>query len=75
MTLEMSLPESWDTAVVLGASISGLLAARVLAEFYRDVIVVERDVLPDGPVPLFYPSTLLRVAPKSRKGLRATASA
>ncbi|OBA82081.1 2-polyprenyl-6-methoxyphenol hydroxylase-like oxidoreductase [Mycobacterium sp. 1164966.3] len=28
----------------------GLLAARVLADFYSTVTVVERDVLPDGPV-------------------------
>ena len=36
-------------AVVLGASMSGLLAARVLADFFRTVTVVERDVLPDDP--------------------------
>lgn len=36
-------------AVVLGASISGLLAARVLAEHFSQVTVVERDRLPvDG---------------------------
>ena len=34
-------------AVVLGASMAGLLAARVLAEFYESVTVVERDELPD----------------------------
>lgn len=28
---------------------SGLLAARVLADFYRTVTVVDRDVLPDEP--------------------------
>jgi 2-polyprenyl-6-methoxyphenol hydroxylase-like FAD-dependent oxidoreductase len=33
-------------AVVLGAGVSGLLAARVLCDFYRTVTVVERDVLP-----------------------------
>src|SRR5262249_7372560 len=37
-----------EHAVVLGASMSGLLAARVLADFYRTVTVVERDVLPTG---------------------------
>jgi 2-polyprenyl-6-methoxyphenol hydroxylase-like FAD-dependent oxidoreductase len=36
-----------ERAVVLGASMGGLLAARVLADFYRTVTVVERDVLPD----------------------------
>ena len=35
-------------AVVLGASMSGLLAARVLADHFDTVAVVERDVLPDG---------------------------
>ena len=45
----MNSPESRDTAVVLGASITGLLAARVLADFYSNVTVVERDILPDGP--------------------------
>jgi 2-polyprenyl-6-methoxyphenol hydroxylase-like FAD-dependent oxidoreductase len=38
-----------DHAVVLGASMGGLLTARVLADFYRTVTVVERDVLPDTP--------------------------
>ena len=32
--------------VVLGASMAGLLAARVLADFFDSVLVVERDVLP-----------------------------
>ena len=39
-----------ECAVVLGASMGGLFAARVLAEFYRSVTVVERDVLPDDAV-------------------------
>jgi len=37
-----------EHAVVLGASMGGLLAARVLADFFETVTVVERDVLPDG---------------------------
>ena len=44
------MPGSGQTAVVLGASIAGLLAARVLADFYGTVKVVERDVLPEQPV-------------------------
>ena len=36
-----------DHAVVLGASLAGLLAARVLADAYRRVTVVERDQLPE----------------------------
>jgi 2-polyprenyl-6-methoxyphenol hydroxylase-like FAD-dependent oxidoreductase len=35
-----------ERAVVLGASMGGLLAARVLADFFETVTVVERDVLP-----------------------------
>ena len=38
-----------ERAVVLGASMGGLLAARVLADFYETVTVVERDALPDEP--------------------------
>jgi 2-polyprenyl-6-methoxyphenol hydroxylase-like FAD-dependent oxidoreductase len=37
-----------DHAVVLGASLAGLLAARALADAYRQVTVVERDPLPQG---------------------------
>ena len=35
-------------AIVLGASMAGLLAARVLAERFEDVWLLERDALPDG---------------------------
>ena len=38
-----------EQAVVLGASMAGLLAARVLSEFYGTVTLVERDVLPEVP--------------------------
>jgi 2-polyprenyl-6-methoxyphenol hydroxylase-like FAD-dependent oxidoreductase len=38
-----------DRAVVLGSGMAGLLAARVLSEFYDSVSVVERDRLPDYP--------------------------
>jgi 2-polyprenyl-6-methoxyphenol hydroxylase-like FAD-dependent oxidoreductase len=44
------MPKLGDHAVVLGASMGGLLAARVLADFYRNVTVIERDELPDDPV-------------------------
>ncbi|GGR19662.1 NAD(P)/FAD-dependent oxidoreductase [Streptomyces aurantiogriseus] len=39
------------TAVVLGGSHTGMLAARALAEFVDRVVVVERDELPDGAEP------------------------
>lgn len=37
-----------EHAVVLGASMAGLLTARSLADFFDTVTVVERDPLPDG---------------------------
>ena len=37
-----------EQAVVCGAGMGGLLAARVLSEFYGTVTVVERDKLPDA---------------------------
>jgi 2-polyprenyl-6-methoxyphenol hydroxylase-like FAD-dependent oxidoreductase len=36
-----------DRAVVVGGSIVGTLAARVLSEFYREVVVVDRDTVLD----------------------------
>ena len=38
-------------AVVLGASMAGLVATRALADFYETVTVVERDALGDGAEP------------------------
>lgn len=38
-------------AVVVGASVAGLLAARVLSDGYRTVTVLERGSLPGDPVP------------------------
>ncbi|WP_201392714.1 NAD(P)/FAD-dependent oxidoreductase [Ktedonobacter sp. SOSP1-52] len=38
-------------AVVIGAGIAGLLATRALAEYYEQVLVVERDALPAEPRP------------------------
>ena len=40
-----------DHAVVVGASMAGLLTTRVLADHYDRVTIVERDLLPDGPGP------------------------
>ena len=39
-----------DHAVVLGASMAGLAAARVLADTYEQVTVLERDALPAAAV-------------------------
>ena len=38
-------------AIVIGASIAGLLAARVLSERYPDVLLLERDPLPEQAAP------------------------
>jgi hypothetical protein len=40
------MPELGERAVVLGASMGGLDAARVLADFFRTVTAIERDLLP-----------------------------
>jgi 2-polyprenyl-6-methoxyphenol hydroxylase-like FAD-dependent oxidoreductase len=42
------MPEIGDHAVVVGASMGGLLAARVLADSYRRVTIAERDRLPES---------------------------
>lgn len=38
-----------ERGVVLGGSVAGLLAARVLSGHAREVVIVERDELADGP--------------------------
>ena len=38
-----------DRAIVIGGSMAGLLAARVLSGSFREVILIERDALPGGP--------------------------
>ncbi|WP_462413233.1 FAD-dependent oxidoreductase [Neobacillus sp. Marseille-QA0830] len=40
-----------EKAIILGGGISGKLAARVLSDFYQEVIVLERDSEPSGPFP------------------------
>jgi 2-polyprenyl-6-methoxyphenol hydroxylase-like FAD-dependent oxidoreductase len=45
------MPKIGQHAVVCGASMAGLLAARVLTEYYDRVTVIERDRLADDPVP------------------------
>lgn len=39
------------SAIVLGASMSGLLTARALSNHCRHITIVERDLLPDGAEP------------------------
>jgi 2-polyprenyl-6-methoxyphenol hydroxylase-like FAD-dependent oxidoreductase len=47
MTSSVMRKQTGDHAVVLGASMAGLLAARVLSETYRKVTLIDRDVLPE----------------------------
>jgi 2-polyprenyl-6-methoxyphenol hydroxylase-like FAD-dependent oxidoreductase len=49
--LECTMTPVGRHAVVIGASISGLLAARALSEFYETVTVLERDRFPKADVP------------------------
>jgi flavin-dependent dehydrogenase len=47
----MAARRNGSRAVVMGASIAGLCAARVLAERFDSVCLVERDPLPPAPAP------------------------
>src|SRR5271154_2038324 len=38
-------------AIVIGAGMGGLMAARALADHYDEVTIFERDALPDSPEP------------------------
>jgi 2-polyprenyl-6-methoxyphenol hydroxylase-like FAD-dependent oxidoreductase len=38
-------------AIVIGGSIAGLLAARVLADYFEQVTIIERDRFPEKPAP------------------------
>jgi 2-polyprenyl-6-methoxyphenol hydroxylase-like FAD-dependent oxidoreductase len=44
-------PKTLDTACVLGGSIAGLMAARVLADHARAVVIIERDDVQTGGSP------------------------
>ncbi|MCW3467023.1 FAD-dependent oxidoreductase [Chitinophaga nivalis] len=47
----MDQQSSRHHAIVIGGSITGLLAARVLADHFEKVTVLEKDTLTDTPVP------------------------
>lgn len=46
---DMTQGHETGRAVVIGASMAGLLAARVLADHCDEVVVVDKDELPDSP--------------------------
>lgn len=39
-----------DRALVIGGSIAGLITARVLSDYFDDVVILERDAVEDRPV-------------------------
>ena len=50
-SLAQLAPRVGEHAIVIGASFTGLLMARVLSSYFTSVTIVERDRLPDGPEP------------------------
>ncbi|MCW5609916.1 MAG: monooxygenase [Rubrivivax sp.] len=51
MSRPLPSPTRRGRAAVIGASIAGLLAARILAERFDEVVLLERDPLPEGAAP------------------------
>lgn len=49
--MDPTTPRAPRRAVILGASMAGLLAARVLSEHFDDVVLLERDELPATAAP------------------------
>jgi len=47
MTTE--LKQTDNSAIVIGGSISGLIAARILTKHFDKVVIIERDRLPSKP--------------------------
>ncbi|NSL86161.1 hypothetical protein ECE50_004930 [Chitinophaga sp. Mgbs1] len=45
----MDKPKIRGNAVVIGGSIAGILSARILADYFESVTIVEKDILPDIP--------------------------
>jgi 2-polyprenyl-6-methoxyphenol hydroxylase-like FAD-dependent oxidoreductase len=40
----------WERAIVMGSGVAGLLAARVLSDFFQEVVLIERDAHLTGSV-------------------------
>ena len=41
----------FERAIIIGGGISGKLAARVVSHFFKEVMIIERDYEPQGPIP------------------------
>jgi glycine/D-amino acid oxidase-like deaminating enzyme len=76
----MEMQSGRGHAVVIGASIAGLATARVLAERFARVTILERHVQPSGaasiapPTRLLRPSLIARVLRAQRQWRRVEAS-
>ncbi|MCQ6281315.1 NAD(P)/FAD-dependent oxidoreductase [Bacillus sp. EB600] len=42
---------SRNKAIIIGGGIAGKLAARVLSDFFKEVVIIEQDQEPEGPFP------------------------
>jgi 2-polyprenyl-6-methoxyphenol hydroxylase-like FAD-dependent oxidoreductase len=58
-----------DHAIVMGGSIAGMLAARILADHFERVTIVDRDTLPDSPEPRKGAPQMAHVHVLLRRGL------
>ncbi len=47
----MSKPTQPGRAVIVGASVAGLFAGRVLADHFDEVVLVDKEALDQGPTP------------------------
>lgn len=59
--MQTNRPTTYNHALVIGGSIAGLLAARVLSDYFTQVTIIERDQLPAG-------ATTRKGAPQGRHG-------
>jgi 2-polyprenyl-6-methoxyphenol hydroxylase-like FAD-dependent oxidoreductase len=42
--------EKTQRAIIIGGSMGGLLTAKVLSQYFKEVLIIEKDELPDKPV-------------------------
>jgi 2-polyprenyl-6-methoxyphenol hydroxylase-like FAD-dependent oxidoreductase len=48
-TSQLQTEKRFGKAVIMGASIAGLWTARAVADHFEEVLLLERDLLPEGP--------------------------
>src|SRR2546426_12329797 len=46
--MEQYMKRKYETAVVIGGSIAGMLTARVLSDYFEKIVVLERDQLSES---------------------------